>query len=86
MVLWNPALIVGLCARGDSRAVRANDGHLVCRVDFLRATGGSFRSLSSFSTATLLWEQSCNPGVVDKVASAGERCEKEEIEEDAADA
>lgn len=83
MVLWNPALVVGLRAGRDSRSVRPNHGYLIRRIDFLRATRGSFRPFPALSTTTLLWEQSTDPGVVDEIACAGESCEEEEVEEDA---
>lgn len=83
MVLWDPTLIVGLCTGGDCWSVRPNYGYLVRRIDSLRATRGAFRPFPALSTATLLWKQSSNPGVVDKITRARECCEKEEIEEDA---
>lgn len=85
MVLWDPTLIVGLGTGSDSWSICANHGYLIRRVDSLRAPRGSFRPFPALTTATLLWEQSSNPGVVDKIARACECCEKEEIEEDAVD-
>lgn len=85
MVLWNPALVIGLGAGSDSGSVRPDHGYLIRRIDSLRPTGGSFRPFAALSTTTLLWEQSTDPGVVDEIACACERCEEEEVEEDAVD-
>lgn len=79
----DPALVVGLGAGGDGRAVGADDGHLVGRVDLLGLAGGALRALAALAAAALLREERRDPGVVDEVAGAAERGGEEEVEEDA---
>lgn len=81
----DPALVegTGLRATGDSRAVGADDGNLVGRVDFLGLAGGARGALAAFAAAALLGEEGGDPGVVDEVDDAAEGGEEEEVEEDA---
>lgn len=80
----DPALIVGLGARRDSRTVSADNGNLVSRVDGLGALRRSLGALATLATALLLREQSRDPSVVDEVAGAGENGSENEVEEKAA--
>jgi hypothetical protein len=81
----DPALIesTSLCAAGDSRAVSANDGNLVGGVDLLALARGTRGAFTTLAAATLLGEESGDPGVVDEVADTAEGGEEEEVEEDA---
>jgi hypothetical protein len=83
----DPALVesTSLCAAGNSRAVSTDNGDLVGRVDFLALAGGARGTLAALAAATLLGEESGDPGVVDEVADAAEGGEEEEVEEDAVD-
>jgi hypothetical protein len=79
----NPALVVRLCARGNSGAISANNSDLVGGVDLLGAEGGLLRTLTTLAAALLLGEESGDPGVVDKVRDAAEDAENDEVQEDA---
>lgn len=79
----DPALIVGLSARGHSWAILADDGSLISRVDSLGTAGRLLRALSALATASLLREQSGDPGDVDEVASPAKACGQEQVEKDA---
>jgi hypothetical protein len=81
----DPALVecTSLCAAGDSRAVSTDDGDLVGGVDLLALARGTRGALAALAAATLLGEESGDPGVVDEVADTAEGGEEEEVEEDA---
>ena len=81
----NPALVesTSLGTSRDSRAICANNGDLISRVDLLGSLRGSLSALAALAAPLLLREQSSNPGVVDEVAGAAESGEEEEVEEDA---
>lgn len=78
----DPALVV-LRARGDSRAVSADNANLLGGVDLLRALGRLLGALTTLAATLLLGEESGDPGVVDEVDSASESAEENEVEEDA---
>jgi hypothetical protein len=79
----NPALVVGLRARGDSRTISTNNGDLVGGVNLLASTGGPLRTLAALATALLLGEEGADPGIVDEVAGAAKGAEDDKVEEDA---
>ena len=81
----DPALIVGLGTGGDSRAVSADDGNLVGRVDLLGSTGRLLGALAALATALLLGEEGGDPGVVDEVDGSSEGAQEDDVEEDAGD-
>ena len=72
-----------MCAGSDSWAVSTNNRNLLAWVDRLRAATGTLRTLATLAATLLLWEESGDPGGVDEVASAAERAEEDEVEEDA---
>lgn len=82
----DPALVVRLCARCDSRAISANDGDLVSGVDLLGALGRLLRALAALAAALLLGEEGGDPGVVDEVEGSAKDAEEHEVEEDASTA
>lgn len=81
----NPALVeaTSLSTGGNGRAVSADNGDLVSRVDLLALAGGAAGALASLAATLLLGEQSGDPGVVDEVDDAAEGSQEEEVEEDA---
>ena len=85
MLSRNPALVetASLRAAGDSRAVSTDDGDLVRGVDFLALARRARGALAALAAATLLGEESGDPGVIDEVDDAAEGGEEEEVEEDA---
>lgn len=78
----DPALIVCLRSRGDSRAISTDDGNLVSRVDLLGLTRGPLRTLTTFATAALLREEGGDPGVVDEVDGPAKSAEEDEVQKD----
>ncbi len=68
----DPALVVSLCARSYRRSIRSQDGDLVSRIDFLRAARRPSGPFAPLSTASLLREQSSDPGAVYEVTCATE--------------
>jgi hypothetical protein len=84
MSCGDPALIVRLCARGNSRAVSANDRNLVGGVDLLCASGRPLRALAALAATLLLGEEGGDPGVVDEVRDSTKDAEDDEVEENAA--
>ena len=78
----DPALVV-LRARGDSRAVSADNANLLGGVDLLRALGRLLGALTTLAAALLLGEESGDPGVVDEVDGSNEGAEEDEVKEDA---
>jgi hypothetical protein len=78
----DPALIVRLCAAGDSGAVSADNGNLVGRVDLLGAERRLLRALAALATTLLLGEEGGDPGVVDEVGDSAEDGENDEVQED----
>ena len=79
MLRWDPAFVVCFSATCDSRPIRAHDGHLVGRIDFLGTAGGAFSTLTTLTASGFLWEQGCNPGIVDEVKGAEEDGKEEEV-------
>jgi hypothetical protein len=78
----DPALIVGLRAGGDSRAISTNDSDLVGGVNLLASAGGPLGALAALATALLLGEEGADPGVIDEVAGATEGAEDDKVKED----
>jgi hypothetical protein len=78
----DPALIVRLCAAGDSGAVSADNGNLVGRVDLLGAERRLLRALAALAATLLLGEEGGDPGVVDEVRDSAEDGENDEVQED----
>lgn len=85
MASWDPALIVRLCATGDSWSVSTNNADLVGWVDFLRLSGRALGPLAAFAAATLLGKECRDPGVVDEVAGASKSGSEDQVEEDTAE-
>lgn len=83
MSLRDPTLVISsLAPARNSRSVRANNTNLITWIHLL-SPGGRFASAGSvFTTAFLLREQGCDPGVVDEVDCTCEETEEEEVEED----
>ena len=81
---WDPALVVGIGASGDSRAISTHNRYLLARVHRLGAAGRSFRALATLAAALLLREQRGDPSVVDEEAGSSKCGEQEEVQEDAA--
>ena len=79
----NPALVVGLCARCDGRAISTDDSDLIGGVDLLGLARGPLRALAALATALLLGEEGGDPSVVDEVADSTERTEDDQVKEDA---
>jgi hypothetical protein len=79
----DPALVVGLGTRGDSRAVGADNSNLVGGVDLLGATRRLLGALAALATALLLGEEGGDPGVVDEVDGSSESAQEDDIQEDA---
>jgi hypothetical protein len=78
----DPALIVRLCAAGDSGAVSADNGNLIGRVDLLGAERRLLRALAALAATLLLGEEGGDPGVVDEVRDSAEDGENDEVQED----
>lgn len=79
----DPALIVRLRARRDSRAISTNDSNLLSGIDLLRSERRLLRALAALATALLLGKKGGDPGVVHEVKRAREGAENDEVEEDA---
>jgi hypothetical protein len=79
----DPALVVGLCAGGDSGAVGTNNSNLIGRVDLLGAERRLLRALATLAAALLLGEEGGDPGVVDEVGDSAEDAENNEVQENA---
>jgi hypothetical protein len=79
----NPALVIGLCAGGDSGAVGTNNSNLIGRVDLLGAERRLLRALATLAAALLLGEEGGDPGVVDEVGNSAEDAQNNEVQEDA---
>ena len=79
----DPTFIIGLASGGHSRAISTHDTNLLAWIHFLGTGGGALSSLAALAASLLLREESRDPGVVDKVAGAGEEAGEEEVEEDA---
>jgi hypothetical protein len=73
----DPTLVIGLCARGDSRAISTDNSDLIGGVDLLGLARGPLRALAALATTLLLGEEGGDPGVVDEVACATERTEND---------
>lgn len=78
----NPALVVRLGTRSDSRAVSTNDSNLVSGIDLLGATRGLLSALATLAAAFLLGEEGSDPGVIDEVDGSTESAEENEIKEE----
>lgn len=79
----DPALIISLGTRGDSRAISANDSNLLRGIDLLASTRGALSALAAFAATLLLGEEGSNPGIVDEVKGTGENSEENDIQKDA---
>lgn len=79
MVGWNPALIIGLGARGNRRSITTNNSDLISRVDLLRLAGGTFGPLASFTAAAFLGEKGSDPGAVDEIAGSEEGGKEKQV-------
>jgi len=77
----DPALVVCLGARGDSRAVGTNDSNLVGRIDSLGSARRLLGTLTTLAAPLLLGEEGADPGVVDKVDSSAESAKDDKVEE-----
>lgn len=80
---WDPALIIRLRSRRDSRAIGTDNSDLVGRIDLLSALRGTLGALTPLAAALLLRKEVGDPSVVDKVDSSSKRAEKDKVEEDA---
>jgi hypothetical protein len=74
----DPALII-LCARGDSRAISANNSDLLGGIDLLGALGGLLSTLTTLAAALLLGEEGGNPGVINEETGTSEGTEEDEV-------
>jgi hypothetical protein len=79
----NPALVVGLCAGGDSGAISTDNSNLISRVDLFGAERRLLRALATLAAALLLGEEGSDPGVVDEVGDSAEDAQNNEVQEDA---
>ena len=79
MVGWNPALIIRLGTRCNSRSVSTDNRNLVSRVDFLRLARGTLGPFASFTAAALLGEERGDPGTVDEIAGPEKGGQEEEV-------
>jgi hypothetical protein len=77
----DPALIVSLGSRGNSRTISAQDGDLISGVDLLAATGRALGALAALAAALLLREEGSDPGVVDEVDGSGEDAGEDCVQE-----
>ena len=82
MLRRNPSLINSLGTARDRRAISATDTNLASRIDSLAAERRPLSALAALASALLLWEERCDPGVVDEEAGAGKAGAEEEVEED----
>jgi hypothetical protein len=79
----NPALIIGLCARGHGGAVSTNNGNLVGRIDLLGLARRHPGALTTLAVALLLGEEGADPGVVNEVDSSAKGTEDDKVKEEA---
>ena len=82
MLRRDPALIVCLGSTRHSGSISAQHSYLISRIDLFRTTRGALSALTALSTTSFLWEQRCDPGVVDEVKGTEEDGKEEEVEED----
>lgn len=82
MLRRDPARVVALGARGNSRSISAENSSLVLGVNGFAATGGALGALAALAAALLLGKEGGDPGVVDEVDGSGEGAEEDEVEED----
>lgn len=76
----DPALVV-LSARGNSRAISANNRNLLGRVDLFGALRGLLGTFAALTTTLLLGEEGGDPSVVDEVGGSSEGTEEDNIQE-----
>ena len=81
MLRRNPSLINSLGTARNRRAISATDTNLASRIDSLAAERRPLSALAALASALLLWEERCDPGVVDEEAGPGEAGAEEEVEE-----
>lgn len=79
----DPALIICLCARGNSRAIGTHDSDLIGGINLLGAAGGLLGALATLAAPPLLGEEGGDPCVVDEVNGSAECTEEDKIQEDA---
>ena len=77
MMRRNPTFVVRFRARSHSRPIGSDDRNLIRGVNLLGLTGRLLCALAAFASATLLWEESTDPGAVDEVTCAA-KCSAEE--------
>ena len=81
MMRRDPALIIRLRSRSDSRPIRANNRDLISGIDLLRLAGRPLGPLTAFASAPGLGEECADPGAVDEIDSAKEAGQEDEVEE-----
>lgn len=79
----NPALVIGLGARSDRRAIGTDNCNLVGRVDLLALTRRHPGALTTLAVALLLREESADPSVVDEVDSSAKGTKDDKVKEKA---
>jgi hypothetical protein len=86
VVLWDPALIVGLlriCTGCNSRSISTNNRNLLIgRHSLLGAQRGALGALAALASTLSLGEQGLDPGLVYEVNGSGEGGEEEKVQED----
>ena len=81
MLRRNPALIVGLRASSDSRAIGTHNSNLLGGIDLLGASRGLLGALATLATALLLGEEGGDPGVVDKIDGSDKSGKEDDVQE-----
>ena len=83
MLCWNPALIIGPRASGDSRTISTYNSNLLRGIDLLGAAGRLLGALTTLAAALLLGEESRDPSVVDEVDGSTKSTKEDEVQENA---
>jgi len=85
MMIRNPALIIRLLRLStsrNSRSISPNDRDLILgRNGSFGTSGRTLSALATFSSAFGLWEEGCDPGLVDEIEGTSEGGEEEEVKE-----
>jgi hypothetical protein len=87
VALRNPALVVSLlchCSTGNSWSISTNNRDLILWINcLLAACRRTLSALATFASTFQLWEESLDPGLVDKVEGSTEGSEEDKVKEDA---
>lgn len=78
----NPAFIICLSSRSNRRPIRTDHSNLISRINLLRSTRRSLRTLATFAATLLLGKEGGDPGVVDEVDGATEGTEENKVQKD----